>query len=355
MRFKAVTIKNAHMGGHSDLPLVLFALRRMKPKLGQGDIVVRLAPNSLALACPVNATEELHTQSTFKIDRLFSSFLVESKRSNLIDIRARASDIWDLFQLCARSDTLEMRLAVSEEQDPIIAFQFAPYDVRCATKCTGHLVVSVLTELEADAIRAPSLLESTGPCTSETSKRMLALHNDRLFTDSCVVVRDVSIPVHRAVVAAVSPVMRRMLESEMKEGRTANICLQDTSLEAASALVDFMYGLPVRELSPGNLGELFKLGHFYDIGSLMDICVDRMSLVEDLDESAALLRLLARFRQEPGIADAIQCLGELLWQRASCDRAGFFHLIGLEECSNENWGGSSPCAKRRRVDFQDVD
>jgi hypothetical protein len=103
---------------------------------------------------------------------------------------------------------------------------------------------------------------------------MHTMHVERLFPDASVVAGDETIQVHRAVMAAGSPVMRAMFESDFKEGSEAKIVLTDTDAKTAHALVDFLYGKqPSMEV---DTVALFNSAIYYDVRPLQEVLVERM-------------------------------------------------------------------------------
>eukprot|EP00931_Biecheleriopsis_adriatica_P046501 TRINITY_DN26710_c0_g1_i1.p1 TRINITY_DN26710_c0_g1~~TRINITY_DN26710_c0_g1_i1.p1 ORF type:complete len:329 (+),score=64.02 TRINITY_DN26710_c0_g1_i1:48-989(+) len=107
------------------------------------------------------------------------------------------------------------------------------------------------------------------------------LFSERKFTDARILCEGVEINVHRAVLAAASPVFERMLESEMCEGTSATIEIQDASREAVEIMVQYMYTEEL--LESDKLPELFMLGNKYMIPGLETKIGDLM--VHKIDET----------------------------------------------------------------------
>lgn len=336
MKFKAAISQDGFLA-KSDIPLVVHALRVLEKKGSRLDAVLRLGPDSVALAHSTDPMGEPRTQSVFRSERLFSEFRIESKRKNLIDLAGRVTDLLRLFQLFARSAKAMLRLAPFGQADqPVLTFEVLPYDFpgQFVQLCSGEIEVRVLTDSEARAIHempVPTLQEAL----CESTQRLSAMHSERLFTDARLMVGSLAIPVHRAVIAAASPVMCRMLQSEMQEGENTSIRLPDTTEEAAAAFVDFVYGQPFKDLDHRDLADLFSLAHFYHVASLMRVCKDRMFRVDSSSELLTLLRYMQRFREDPAAADVVQCLSEVLWQRAAADRGTFMQIMALEGTEDE--------------------
>ncbi|CAE8609091.1 unnamed protein product [Polarella glacialis] len=107
------------------------------------------------------------------------------------------------------------------------------------------------------------------------------LFRDRKFTDASIMCGGHQIPVHRCVLAAVSPVFERMLESGMREGHTTTIEIQDVSPEAIEIMVRYIYKGDALPMST-QLSALFVLGNRYMIPSLVSDIGDLM--VQQLDK-----------------------------------------------------------------------
>jgi hypothetical protein len=122
------------------------------------------------------------------------------------------------------------------------------------------------------------------------------LHAERLFTDASVVAGDEKISVHRAIMAAGSPVMRAMFESGFKEGSEAQIVLTDIDVKTAHALVDFLYGKqPPMEVDTVSL---FNAAMYYDIRALQEVLVERMEKNSSPESLVTAMRGLKGFTED---------------------------------------------------------
>ena len=77
--------------------------------------------------------------------------------------------------------------------------------------------------------------------TDLSQKRLRTMWKDRVFTDASVACGGETWPVHRALMAVVSPVFNRMLTSEFQEGQVQRIEIQKAEPRHVSILLDFLY------------------------------------------------------------------------------------------------------------------
>jgi len=125
----------------------------------------------------------------------------------------------------------------------------------------NHLVVQAVRLI----IRLPPALPAHNVCHSQqvTSK----LWRDKLFTDVEVVCGTQRFQLHRAVLAAASPVFAAMLGSEMAESKSQQIVISDADEDAVSHALEYIYTGNVAE---GTGCQVVVLGHKYDIPGLIE-------------------------------------------------------------------------------------
>lgn len=125
----------------------------------------------------------------------------------------------------------------------------------------NHLVVQ--------AVRFIVKLPATSPAHNASHAQRIAqkLWQDRLFTDVNVVCDGKRFTAHRAVLAAASPVFAAMLASEMKEGQTQEIHINDAEDRAVQETLEYIYTGSVGE---GACCGMVVLGHQYDIPGLVE-------------------------------------------------------------------------------------
>lgn len=94
---------------------------------------------------------------------------------------------------------------------------------------------------------------------------------------------------HKAVLASSSPVFSSMFEHDLREKKSSTIEIEDMSLEACSALLNFIYGsIEQKDFWKHRLA-LLSAADKYDIFDLKGCCEE--SLLEDINTSNVLERL----------------------------------------------------------------
>eukprot|EP00440_Ansanella_granifera_P044277 gb/GFBE01047986.1/.p1 GENE.gb/GFBE01047986.1/~~gb/GFBE01047986.1/.p1 ORF type:complete len:346 (+),score=55.98 gb/GFBE01047986.1/:1-1038(+) len=148
--------------------------------------------------------------------------------------------------------------------------------------------------------------------SSQSSCLAKAMHGQRLFADAIVRAGGEELAVHRAVLAAASPVFKRMLETGFREGVEATVRLE-TSAKTARALVDHCYCQDLPEKADATA--LFELAVMYDIQSLQEAC---LTIFKDEDSPGKLvegLRCMKRMKQDPQAQRAHKRLRRIWDQR----------------------------------------
>ncbi|GIY28903.1 speckle-type POZ protein [Caerostris extrusa] len=95
-----------------------------------------------------------------------------------------------------------------------------------------------------------------------------SLYKERTFTDATIVVGEKQFHVHRVVLAAASPVLSRMFQSEMKEKADRSLKIEDSSAHAVGELVKYLYTGKANILTVDLAIDLLYLADKYDISSL---------------------------------------------------------------------------------------
>merc|ERR1739848_837938 len=97
----------------------------------------------------------------------------------------------------------------------------------------------------------------------------------RKFTDAEVLCNGTRIPVHRMMLAAVSPVFEAAFTSEMQEGASATYEIKDSSPEAVEAMLQLVYTgeLPAVEQLP----QVFELTVKYELDTLANATAKKMA------------------------------------------------------------------------------
>eukprot|EP00927_Polykrikos_kofoidii_P066448 TRINITY_DN62046_c0_g1_i1.p1 TRINITY_DN62046_c0_g1~~TRINITY_DN62046_c0_g1_i1.p1 ORF type:complete len:460 (-),score=62.06 TRINITY_DN62046_c0_g1_i1:37-1224(-) len=167
----------------------------------------------------------------------------------------------------------------------------------------NHLVVQ--------AVRFIAKLPQTSPAhnASHAHRIALKLWQDRVFTDVDVVCDDgrgKRISVHRAILAAASPVFAAMLSSEMKEGQAHEIVISDADERAVEETLEYIY--------TGSVGGsaccgMVVLGHKYDIPGLVEyaapVALGNLT-AENVVSELRTLRSFAHDKQLGPVFEALQ-------------------------------------------------
>ncbi|XP_013162561.1 PREDICTED: uncharacterized protein LOC106114033 [Papilio xuthus] len=104
---------------------------------------------------------------------------------------------------------------------------------------------------------------------------------------------DGAVRVHRAVLAAYSPVLRRMLNGSWRETAEGHVDVPGTSKKTLQHLKNYMYlhTLPDTDLEP-----IMVLATYYMMHELEQMCVDRLVSALDAENVCQLLQFTAKHR-----------------------------------------------------------
>jgi len=95
------------------------------------------------------------------------------------------------------------------------------------------------------------------------------------------------VEVHQVILAARSAVLKRMTEVNMKERNTGTIVIKDFEPGVVKEFITYLYS---DKISPdfSDLAELMRIGHQYEVSSLVDLCSSRLVQEVSLDNVADL-------------------------------------------------------------------
>mmetsp|Transcript_126821 Transcript_126821/g.406057 ORF Transcript_126821/g.406057 Transcript_126821/m.406057 type:complete len:235 (-) Transcript_126821:147-851(-) len=131
---------------------------------------------------------------------------------------------------------------------------------------------------------------------SELSRGLRA---DKRFCDCEVVCADTVVPCHRAILAQVSPVFDRMLNSGMLEAQRQRIVICEAEPEAVQALLTFVY---IGEVDYGSHApELMRLADFYQLDALVGLCAEQALEALSRDSVSAVARAFRGLRGRPEV------------------------------------------------------
>eukprot|EP00930_Biecheleria_cincta_P073020 TRINITY_DN60359_c0_g1_i1.p1 TRINITY_DN60359_c0_g1~~TRINITY_DN60359_c0_g1_i1.p1 ORF type:complete len:353 (+),score=42.91 TRINITY_DN60359_c0_g1_i1:52-1110(+) len=145
-------------------------------------------------------------------------------------------------------------------------------------------------------------------------KKMRTMWTERKFTDAEVHCNGTVFPVHRSVLAASSPVLDRMLETEgSKEGSSRALSLCEYSATAVESFLKFLYDGDLPEGS-NDCQALLALADQYDVRDLIDLCCNRLTSSLNKDCAMATLLALKPYRHWEAVARSWNFLA--LWMFA---------------------------------------
>ncbi len=124
---------------------------------------------------------------------------------------------------------------------------------------------------------------------SELGTRLALLREEEVLTDFTLAIGGKEFKVHKVVLAAQSPVFRRMFETDMKEKQEGRSAIEDMSTDVAEELLTFMYtgkAPNVEEMTE----ELLQLADKYEMDHLKTLC--EKALFNNLEVENAVTTLM---------------------------------------------------------------
>ena len=103
---------------------------------------------------------------------------------------------------------------------------------------------------------------------------LLASLHDETFTDFKLKTGDKVMQCHRLVIAAISPVLKAMLKSQMREATEKQIKLDNISPRVLNILLNYMYCGEAR-IPKETLKEVVEAADFLQLDELKQMCVDQ--------------------------------------------------------------------------------
>ncbi|CAE8613016.1 unnamed protein product [Polarella glacialis] len=141
------------------------------------------------------------------------------------------------------------------------------------------------------------------------------VYEDRKFTDAVLTCRGHRIPVHRAILAAASPVFARMWDSGMREASEAAVDITDTEPAVLEAVVRYVYTSELPE--DADVVQLFASAQKYELQALAEHTAEKMVL--GLDASNVLQRCRTVHRHAAAGGATAQTLWEQLFSAVQAD------------------------------------
>ncbi|KAJ2948675.1 hypothetical protein O0L34_g7931 [Tuta absoluta] len=138
-----------------------------------------------------------------------------------------------------------------------------------------------------------------------SSSSFATLHGDMELTDFELRGEDGSIRVHRAVLAAASPVLRRMLGGTWRESTEGHVDVSGTSKLTLQHLKDYVY---LHTLPETGLEQLLLLASYYMMPDLEQKCVDKLVSSLTAQNACDLLEFAAKHKVTRLLLAILECV-----------------------------------------------
>ena len=129
--------------------------------------------------------------------------------------------------------------------------------------------------------------------------------NDSTFSDFTYIVQGREFKVHKCILANASPVMAKMLTTDMEEAKSNKCLIEHIKSDTFSHLLEFVYS--------GNFGEnfsgtdaiaLYDAAYYYEIGDLIEICSQSIRCMLTVENAVELYKWAQPYDLEELKADA---------------------------------------------------
>lgn len=137
------------------------------------------------------------------------------------------------------------------------------------------------------------------------SSSFSSLHNDTDLTDFELRGEDGSVQMHRAVLAAASPVLRRMLGGTWRETTEGHVDVPGTSKLTLQHLKDYVY---LHTLPDTGLEQLLLLAAYYMMPDLEQKCVDKLVNSLNANNACDLLEFAAKHKLTRLLLAILECV-----------------------------------------------
>ena len=136
-------------------------------------------------------------------------------------------------------------------------------------------------------------------------KGLSSMLNDSTFADFTFIVKGHEFKVHKCILATASPVMAKMLTTDMEEGKSNKCTIEHITSETFSHLLEFVYS--------GNFGEnfsgtdaiaLYEAAHYFEIMDLKETCHQNIRCVLTVENAVELYKWAQPYDLEELKADA---------------------------------------------------
>ena len=148
------------------------------------------------------------------------------------------------------------------------------------------------------------------PPAAGFGEKMKQMHEKNLFTDVKIVVQDKTFNVHRAVLAAHSPVFEKMFENDTKENLERKIEIRDMDCSVVEDLIAFMYTGCVSNVKYCHQ-QLLLVADKYNIQELEELCLTELKKSITPSNVVEILSLVGMIPSEKSKSLKECCLSNL--------------------------------------------
>lgn len=99
-----------------------------------------------------------------------------------------------------------------------------------------------------------------------------SMFGDPIFSDFTFIIGGLEVKVHMNILAAASPVMRRMFTADLKEAKTRKCTIDAITPETFDDMLRFIYRSKLPQDLNAVAKPLYEAAHYYELESLKEIC-----------------------------------------------------------------------------------
>lgn len=150
-------------------------------------------------------------------------------------------------------------------------------------------------------VELPSRKRKAGTDDVQAGKMAKQLWTAREFTDAIVFCGKHEIPVHRAVLSAVSPFFARAFKSSLRESVEAKVTIQDADPEAVEILLSFLYTGVLDDLSDVLAATLLPIAHRLEVSELVWHSAAKLAMNLSERTVVSAVAALRPYRDDPNV------------------------------------------------------
>lgn len=138
------------------------------------------------------------------------------------------------------------------------------------------------------------------------SENLGELHRTGQFCDFIIKVKDREFPVHKAILAARSPVFQAMLVHDMKEKITGIVHITDCEPNIFEDFLCYLYSGKSEKISSSTVTSLYDIAEKYDVKCLKKDCVQFIKGSLTVDLIIDVLTLAVKYTDEELLENATE-------------------------------------------------